>query len=471
MKAKIYVALAAVLILALMGWLASCGGSSGSSAQPARVNTLISDPPTCSTGSGGAYGHVYVTIADVKIHQSASAGPNDSGWVDLTPNLTPVQIDLLNPGSFNGCFLAQLGSTTELQAGTYEQIRVYLAPDSVSVSGNNCSGTNNCVVYNGQMSPLELSSETQTGMKIPSGQLTGGKFTIAPGETKDLGLDFDACASIVRMGNGRFRLKPVLHAGEVSLTSESINGKLVDSVTGQAVAGATGIVALEAKDATGIDRMVMQTAIAADGSFVFCPVPTGTYDVVAVIEASSGTVAYSATITTGVQPGQALGNIPMFAQVAPNTAPGSITGQVTTAGSSGSIAENVTVSALEPVSIGGSTVSVTIPLVQQMTSLLELETVSDNSCPSGTDCLVPPYNFAVPSALPYVGTAGGAFTQTTGSLSYTVDAMAFQPASSTTPTCSPSELTTSVQTDNSTPLDPASGATVTAKTIAFTGCQ
>ena len=468
MTKKICLAVSAVIIFALAGWVTSCGSSSSSGT--AHVNVLVSDPATCSTGGGGSVSHVYVSISDVKIHRSANAGANDSGWVDLTPGLTPVQIDLLAPGTFNGCFLAQLGATTELQAGTYQQIRIFLTRDNVSVSGNQCTGTNNCVVDNGTESPLQLSSETQTGMKIPSGQIAGGKFTIGPGETKDLGLDFDACASLVRKGHGNIGLKPVLHAGEVNLTSQSINGTLVDSVTGQPVPGATGIVALEARDANGIDRMVMQATMAANGTFVFCPVPAGTYDVVAVIEASSGTVAYSATITTGVQPGHTLGKVGMVA----STAPGFITGTVTTVGSSGGIPENITLSALEPMTLDGANVSVTIPLVQQHGTVLQLPTISDSSCPSGTDCIAPPYDIALPAALPFAGAwaaSGTTYTQISGSLSYTIDAQAFQPASSSTPTCSPSEKKASVQTDGVTPLNPASGATVTAKTIAFTGCQ
>ena len=43
----------------------------------------------------------------------------------------------------------------------------------------------------------------------------------AAGQTKDLNIDFNACASIVQQGNGQFRLKPVLHAGEVSLDSRA----------------------------------------------------------------------------------------------------------------------------------------------------------------------------------------------------------------------------------------------------------
>jgi hypothetical protein len=36
---------------------------------------------------------------------------------------------------------------------------------------------------------LQLSSESTTGIKIPSGQIAGGDFTVASGETKDLNID------------------------------------------------------------------------------------------------------------------------------------------------------------------------------------------------------------------------------------------------------------------------------------------
>jgi len=83
---------------------------------------------------------VFVTVTDVKIHSSSNAGANDSGWIDLTPDLknSPKQVDLLAQASTE-CFLATLGSKQEIQAGSYQQIRVFLAPDNTSISGNQCS--------------------------------------------------------------------------------------------------------------------------------------------------------------------------------------------------------------------------------------------------------------------------------------------------------------------------------------------
>src|SRR5215469_12416353 len=205
--------------------LTACGGSgsqstNNSSGMAPTVNLTVSDPHTCA-GPSGPFSHIYVTITDVEIHPSSSAGPNDPGWVDLTPNLknNPQQVDLLAQAN-NQCFLASLGSTTQLQSGSYQQIRIFLAANSVSVQSNQCGMTANCVMLSANPTtplPLNLSSESQTGIKIPSGQLAGGQFTIAAGQTKDLNINFDACASIVSQGNGQYRLKPVLHAGEVTL--------------------------------------------------------------------------------------------------------------------------------------------------------------------------------------------------------------------------------------------------------------
>lgn len=98
-----------------------------------------------------------------------------------------------------------LGSA-EIDAGTYEQIRVVLAPNSASVNNNKCGNVANCLMLTSDPSntpqALQLSSETQTRIKIPSGQIAGGSFTVGSGQTKDLNIDFDACASVVVQGNG-----------------------------------------------------------------------------------------------------------------------------------------------------------------------------------------------------------------------------------------------------------------------------
>jgi len=467
----------AALALSIVFFVACSGSNSPmQTASPTTTMITISDPATCSMGTGGPFSHVYVTVTDVQIHSSASAGDNDSGWIDLTPNLknSPQQVDLLGQAN-NQCFLASLGSTTELQPGTYQQIRVMLAPNNATVSGDKCNGTANCVVLSADNSihTLLLSSESKTGLKIPSGQIAGGNFTVAAGQTKDLNIDFNTCASIVTQGNGKFRLKPVLHAGEVSTTSTSINGKLVDN-QGQPIAGGKAIVALEQKDTTGtIDRVIMQTTPDSTGAFVFCPVPAGTYDVVAVAVNGAG-LAFATTITTGVAPGASLGSVKIFPTTGTNTGPGSITGMVTSAtaapaggGNATGIVVDLTISALQKV----GSVYVTIPMAQQSSATATLTTQAGTTCPANTDCAT--YTLSVPGVNPTVGafSAGGTnyVAGASGAASYSVEAQAFVPQSGGKPDCTPSVLPTDLTT-TSISVTPG-GTAAQAPTIAFTGCQ
>jgi Domain of unknown function (DUF4382) len=457
-----------VVALAIASGLMGCSGG-GSSSQKAFVNTSISDPPTCSAPSG-PYSHVFVTVTDVKIHTSTNAGPNDSGWVDLTPNLqnNPQQVDLLAQASTE-CFLAMLGSKTEIQAGTYQQIRVFLAPDNTSIaSSNQCSAAPgnlaNCVVLaaNNGIQPLTLTSEMQTGLKIPSGQIAGGNFTIAPGETKDLDIDFNACASIVVTGSGKFMLKPVLHAGEVGLSS-AINGTVLDSTTGKPIVGGTTVVALEQNDGSGADRVILSTLADANGNFALCPVPTGTYDLVVAAVNGAG-VFYAATIATGVSDSTAVGNTPMTPEPSSggaNTGPASLTGTVQTGGMSSGVSEIVTLSALQ--SVSGLNVLVTLPLVQQSIATANVTTIG-GSCQSGFDCV--DFTLSVPAVNAFVGTFSGASTiynQGNGPVNYNVDGKPV-PNSDGTPVCGQNEMktgTVAVTPGNSFPVG----------TLSFTGCS
>jgi Domain of unknown function (DUF4382) len=468
-------------VLAVVGcfaalYLSSCG-SSNSSVTPntGMVNVMVSDPATCS-GPQGTISHVFVTITDVQIHTSATAGPNDPGWVDLTPNLkqNPMQVDLMGQAN-NQCFLATLGSTTEIQPGTYQQIRIYLAPNSATVSGNKCGSTANCVMSNSNPTspqPLLLSSESQTGIKIPSGQIAGGQFTVAAGQTKDLDIDFNGCESIVAEGNGQFRLKPVLHAGEVGLTSASINGKIVDGATSQPISGGNTIVALEQKDSSGVDRVIMQTLADSTGAFVFCPVPTGTYDVVAtaVTTVNGLQVAYGATVITGVQPGNSLGTVPLTAQVGANQAAATVTGLITTSTGSAATTADISISALQSITVNGSPVLITVPLAALPGTSVNASTAASATCPANTDCVT--YKLTVPAANPSVGAFNTTGTQTPaapagGNFDYTVDARAF---AASAPDCTKPDMQTS-QTSTSAPLAVLAGGSVTAQTIAFSGCQ
>ena len=434
-----------------------------------QVSVMVSDPATCQSPNG-PFSHVYVTITDVEANTSATAGDNDSGWTDLTPNLSkaPMQVDLLGPAT-NGCFLATLGDNMQLQPGSYQQIRIILADNGATVNNNACGSAANCVVLAADSSvhPLQLSSEAKTGLKIPSGQIASGAITIAAGQTKDVDIDFITCESIVQEGNGQYRLKPVLHAGEVSTTSTSINGKVLDGMSGNPVNGSV-VVAVEQRDAGGIDRVQRATLAANDGSFVFCPLPAGTYDVVIVGTRADGAI-YEPSIITGVSVGSTTGNVSLFALSSAALSASTLNGTITSQNSSmmGTVAD-VDLSVLETL----NSVTYTIPLAPtstQNSATQAVETAASSGaliCPAGTDCAT--YLLSVSSGAANVGAWSSSGTTITANVSlatYKMDGLAFVPSSGGVSDCSPSEQTTAAFTLT------VSGSTVAVDPLKFKACQ
>ncbi len=466
---RVGVALLAAILIGAVAIACGGGGSTTTTTTPTGfVTSVLSDPATCQAPNG-PYSHVYVTVKDVLASQSSTASASDSGsWQDLTPGLPPVQVDLLAAPN-NNCFLTMLGSQTKIPAGSYQQIRIILADNNQggTITGNKCQGNDaNCIVLaaNNSVHTLLLSSEAQTGIKIPSGQIAGGQFTVPANQTVDIDIDFNCCASIVITGNGQYRLKPVLHAGEVSIQtnpSSAITGKIVDSGTNLPIAGAKIVVALEQKDTNGIDRVIMETVADAQGNFIFCPVTTGTYDV--VVDAVNGGVGYAATVTTGVAQGTAMGNIPIIATPG-NLGFATIMGQVTTSTGTAATPADIQLSALQ--SIGGG-VSATIPLAAQSSATASLTTAA-NVCPANTDCVS--YTIQVPGVNPNIGAWTGATTtwkqDTVNPVTYTLDGLSFVTMSGGTPDCSPSEQKVGPVTVN-----PGQTVTPNPPDLAFTGCQ
>jgi hypothetical protein len=212
----------------------------------------------------------------------------------------------------------------------------------------------------------------------------------------------------------------------------------------------------------------MSTLAGSDGSFVFCPIPAGTYDIVVVGQESNDGPAYQPSIVTGIANGQTTGTIGLY--LPPGVSPGSSLGSVVTL--SGLVTSQVLVdiqlSALETPSAGGT--SFTIPLLPNSTqsaAMLSLETAASSTCASGTDCAG--YAMMLPSGGPFLGTysaAGVTLSQTSPLANYVVDGLAFAPSSGGTADCTPSELKTQPYV-----LTPGGSLSLATETLAFTQCQ
>lgn len=486
--------LCAFLILLIAGFSVSCGGGSSSTpmsgTSTGTVVVSISDPPSCKNPNGN-FEHVYITVRSVQAHIDPNATDSSSGWQELAPQLAtqPMQIDLFSTAQTN-CVLAQLGSAS-LPVGSYQQIRLLLVSNTPAASDpvpstNACAGNGyNCLVLtDGSVHELDLSSQANTGLKIPPGQIVGGPIQVSAGQSVDLNIDFNACASIVQEGNGKFRLKPTLTAGQISPNNSGIGGQVVDSVTKAPITG-TVLVAVEQPDSAGIDRIVMEAAADSNGNFRFCPLPTGSFDVV-IVAIGPNNLPYNATAIVNVPNGSNLNAIPLVAEVGAS-APAVLQGFVTASSSSGGASADVSLSALQSISFTASmtvTRQLTIPLqtipatptspAVPSTGLVSIST--NAACPTGSpakaNCSA--YTLVVPGSNPSVAVfSSSGFTfaaPATGNVLFSVDAIAALPMSGGVPDCSPSEITTSKDA-NDQPLQVTAGATTNVARIDFTSCS
>ncbi len=458
----------------------SCGGSTTMiSSSTGTIHVTITDPPSCKFPNG-SLDHVFVSIRSVQAHTSATADDNSSGWQELAPQLNtqPMQIDLFSASSTT-CVLTNLGSNSALPAGSYQQIRLILVPNDGSggatPANNACNGQGwNCAIsHDGTIHELKLSSQANTGLKIPPGQVVGGPIVVSPGQDVDLNIDFNACASIVKQGNGDYRLKPVLTAGQVSTNSTGISGMIVDSMTGKPVQGGSVLVALEKTDATGADVVFQQAAVDSSGTFNFCPLPAGsTFDVVAVAINGAG-VAYNATIVTGVPGGTNLGNITLIPETGASAAPATLQGFVTAVNGMMGASIDATASAQQTISVAGGNRAVTIPAETGSTSNISVQdsATCPAAAPAHANCAQ--YTLVVPASNPQVGGfSGGSVTYTApaaGNVLFGVRADAFKPMSGGAAICTPSTQTTAMDSSNN-PLKVTAGATTTPALLNFSSC-
>ena len=195
----------AVLAIAASAVLVACGGGDDSPA-PAMgtLRVSLTDAPNCRVGNEDL-DKVYVTVERVRVHQSADAEASGGGWTDIA--ISPAKrINLLD--LTNGR-LEELG-TTPIPAGTYTQVRLVL-------NGNQGNSAANALVLVGETVeiPLRTPSAAQSGLKIIH------PFTVQPNTLVDLLIDFDACRSIVALGNGGYSLKPVLTADAANSSPRS----------------------------------------------------------------------------------------------------------------------------------------------------------------------------------------------------------------------------------------------------------
>jgi hypothetical protein len=249
-------------------FIAGCGGGGGDDPAPAAgsgtLGVSLTDSPACG------YDEVNVTVSKVRVHQSSSAAESAAGWTDI--ELSPARkINLLD--LTNGAFVS-LGETP-LTAGHYTQVRLVLDP-------NTGDGLVNSVLpTGGAETPLITPSAVQSGIKLVN------QFDVAADERVDLMLDFDACKSVVKRGNGTYALKPVVKV--IPFVLNGISGFVDTAVL-------TAGVLVTAQQ----DGVIVQTTApnATTGAFFLGRLEPGDYDVALTANDHATAVIASVPVAT-----------------------------------------------------------------------------------------------------------------------------------------------------------------------------
>lgn len=236
--------------------LVACGGGGSSSAGNGTLGVSMTDAPACG------YEHVNVTVNKIRVHQSASAGETDAGWVDIIPSTG--KIDLLN--LTNGV-LQSLGETP-LAAGHYTQLRLVLDANTGNTLANSVVPTST-----GLEQTLVTPSAVQSGIKLVN------EFDVVAGQRVDLVLDFDACKSVVARGNGTYALKPVIKV--IPTVLNGISGFVSPALLSQHV-----MVSAQQNGAV----VSSTTPNATTGEFFLARLVPGNYDVVLTADNSASAV-------------------------------------------------------------------------------------------------------------------------------------------------------------------------------------
>jgi len=149
-----------------------------------------------------AYSAVYITIYRIEAHIAGDDDGAEGYWTVLIEWMIGEEptFDLIELKD-----KSILLSEEELAIGKYTQIRLFVIYASVDIKLGE-SGV-----------PVEIPSNLQNGLKLIH------PFEIIEGEITELTIDFDAEKSIIKTGNGNYKLKPTIKVTSTIVTEITQN--------------------------------------------------------------------------------------------------------------------------------------------------------------------------------------------------------------------------------------------------------
>lgn len=250
------------------------GGNNGNNPATPVLNDSNAGTVVMSLATSPACGFdaVNVTLSKIRINKNADAGPNDSGWQDIT--ISPAK--QFNLATLNNGVIANLGQTYA-PPGTYNQIRLYFSTGA---------GFTNSVIPTGLRETALQVNDLNDGMRIAS------VFEVKVGGKTEMALDLDACKSVVTNTQTRdYSFNPV-----VAVKPLDISG----TITGQVD---PALVASGARVSAQIDGIIVESTVP--------DINTGAFKLYPVVQ---GLSSYSVVITADNRATQVINNVQVTAK-------------------------------------------------------------------------------------------------------------------------------------------------------------
>jgi hypothetical protein len=145
---------------------------------------------------------VYITISKIQVHLAGEDGEDEGEWIILRDwsNENESELPIFDLMTLQD--VSELLVDGSFDDGKYTQLRLFVTKDSVLIETK--SKENKLIEVGTDGEPVEIPSVYQTGIKLIH------PFEIVENGETILTIDFDAGKSIVKTGNGSYKLKPVI---------------------------------------------------------------------------------------------------------------------------------------------------------------------------------------------------------------------------------------------------------------------
>ena len=221
------------------------------------------------TDAPGDYKEVYINISKIEGHIASDGEEEEGHWKILKEWSAGLPVDLIELED-----VSMLLASLELEPNKYTQLRIFLNGDASLVLEGEEGPDGPTVTV-----PLEIPSSANTGIKL------NHPFEIVEGMITKLTIDFDAEKSVIKTGNGKYKMKPVISLSSETYSTGEVPGG-VGSVSGTVsyydsqILALTGIGGASIELSGGAYIFANTTTTSTEepiGTFNLVDVPAGSY--------------------------------------------------------------------------------------------------------------------------------------------------------------------------------------------------